>query len=237
MANDIYSIKPTWEEGLITHVWHRLKEAFTILNKPRISQHNRIFLGKIIAAQSKIIILLLAICITVVTFLGINYFNSQENEIKIVTQELFIINPHLDPGVAPIIAREVVAASKAFKIDKFLVLAILKFESLARVKAKNPESGAMGLMQWLVSDKRLAELNIEEYQVMHIKTNIWEGGMKVLWDGYHPPKKKKKGDMRNGTTKYALFYYNGVVHNITSGNEYAANVSCTYYDIKHRNGF
>lgn len=231
--SDIQSIQPTWEEGLIAHVWHRLKEAFTILNRPRISQHNRIFLGKIIAAQSKTIIFLLVVCITVVTFLGINYFGSKKNEIKIVTQELFLINPQLDPDVAPIIARELVAAAKAFKIDKFLFLAILKYESLARIKSKNPETGAMGLMQWLVSDRKLEELNIEEYQVMHIKTNIW-GGAKVLWDSYNPPPKCR--DKRNGTTKQALFYYNGVVHNIMSGNEYVANVLGCYYDMKHRNG-
>jgi hypothetical protein len=148
------------------------------------------------------------------------------NTIGEITSILLEINPDQDPDIARVIAKKIKCACKDYGMDEDLVLGIIEVESCAKIGAINPESGAMGLMQVLRTDKELEKMGIprsERHRLLHIADNIFEG-VKTLAEGF----------AKDGTVRTALFHYNGVHKNKYDGIKYVSDILSKRYDRECR---
>jgi soluble lytic murein transglycosylase-like protein len=111
---------------------------------------------------------------------------------ELIEKRAFVLQTHLEPFDSEDIATAVMAAREEFRIDPALILAVIEIESRYEKKAKS-KKGCKGLIQmskW-VGKSIAGRLNIENYNIFDIRTNIRMGGyfIRELLDSYKDVRK------------------------------------------------
>ena len=111
---------------------------------------------------------------------------------ELIEKRAFVLQTHLEPYNSEEIAMAVMATREEFRIDPALILAVIELESRYEKRAKS-KKGCKGLIQmskW-VGKSIAGRLNIENYNIFDIRTNVRMGGyfLRELLDSYKDVRK------------------------------------------------